>query len=102
MLLFSTDETIALLGLPYVRLGPLDDALKAAARLIGGVPKFGHIGEFVQDTLHWLPVCQRIFYRVPTIAWRCILGVAPAYPSELFCPIFVLSGSAITSLGLSW
>ena len=46
-------------------------------------PKFGHIGEFMRDTLHWFPVCQRIFYRVSTIAWRCILGVAPTYLSEL-------------------
>src|SRR6218665_1883234 len=52
----------------------------------------------MRDTLHWLPVRQRILYRVSTIAWRCIFGVAPAYLSELFCPIFVLSGSAITSL----
>src|SRR6218665_3769950 len=73
----------------YVRLRPLDGVLRAAARLIGGVPKFGHIGEFMRGTLHWLPVRQRIFYRVSTIAWRCILGVAPAYLSELF----VLSSS---------
>src|SRR6218665_1248223 len=57
---------------------------RAAARLIGGVPKFGHIGEFMRDILHWLPVRQRILYRVSTIAWRCILGVAPVYLSELF------------------
>ena len=46
--------------------------------LIGGVPKFGHIGEFMWDTLHWLPVRQRILYRVSTIAWRCILGITYA------------------------
>src|SRR6218665_1523550 len=72
------------LGLPYVRLRPLDGVLRAAARRIGGVPKFGHIGEFMRDTLHWLPVRQRILYRVSTIAWRCIHGVAPVYLSELF------------------
>src|SRR6218665_799826 len=43
----------------------------------------------MRDTLHWLPVRQRILYRVPTIAWRCILGVAPVYLSEFF----VLSSS---------
>ena len=68
----------------YVRLRPLDGVLRSAARLIGGVPKFGHIGEFMRNTLHWLPVGQRILYRVSTIAWRCILGVAPVYLSELF------------------
>ena len=67
----------------------MDGVLRAAARLIGGVPKFGHIGEFMRDTLHWLPVRQRILYRVSTIAWRCIIGIAPAYLSELF----VLSSS---------
>src|SRR6218665_324189 len=77
------------LGLPYVRLRPLDGVLRAAARLIGGVPKFNHIGEFMLDTIHWLPVHQHILTRVSTIAWRCILGVAPAYLSELF----VLSSS---------
>jgi len=81
------------LGLPYVRLRPLDGLLRAAARLIGGVPKFGHIGEFMRDTLHRLPVRQRILYRVSTIARRCTLGVVPVYLSELF----VLSSS-----GLSW
>src|SRR6218665_3757546 len=77
------------LGLPCVRLRHSDGVLRAAATLIGGAPKFGHIGEFMRDTLHWLPVCQRILYRVSTIAWRCILGVASAYLSELF----VLSSS---------
>ena len=88
MLLFSTDSSLCL-GLTYVRLRPLDGVFRAAARLIGGVPKFGHIGEFMRDTLHWLSVRQHILYRVSTIAWRCILGVAPAYLSELF----VLSSS---------
>src|SRR6218665_909701 len=86
------------LGLPYVRLRPLDRVglLRAAARLIGGVSKFGHIGEFMRDTLHWLPVCQRILYRVSTIAWRCILGVAPVYLSELF----VLSSPCVSRRSL--
>src|SRR6218665_81872 len=35
------------LGLPHVCLRPLDDVLRAAARPIGGVPKFSHIGEFM-------------------------------------------------------
>ena len=81
------------LGLPYVRLRPLDGVLVATARLIGGVPKFGHFGEFMLDTLHWLPVRQRIFFRVSTIAWRC-----SCISFGAFCPIIVLPGSKITSL----
>ena len=36
-------------GLPQVRLQPLDGVLRAAARMIGGVPKFGQISEFMRD-----------------------------------------------------
>src|SRR6218665_2733443 len=71
-------------GLPQVRLQPLDGILRTAARVIGGVPKFGHISEFMRDTLHWLPVRQRIHYRLSAIVWRCVLGIAPTYLLELF------------------
>ena len=71
-------------GLPQVRLQPLDGVLRAAARMIGGVPKFGHISEFMRDTLQWLPVQQRIHYRLSTIVWHCVLGIAPIYILELF------------------
>jgi len=47
-------------GLPKVRLQPLDGILRAAARMIGSVPKFGHISECMRDTLYWLPVRQHI------------------------------------------
>ena len=33
----------------------LQSVLNAAARLIGGIPKFGHISEFIRAELHWLP-----------------------------------------------
>ena len=56
--------------------------LRAAARMICGVPRFGHISEFMRDTLRWLPV--RIHYRLSNIVWRCVLGIAPNYLLELF------------------
>src|SRR6218665_471661 len=83
-------------GLPQVRLQPLDGVLKAAAKMIGGVPKFGHITEFMRDILHWLPVRQRIHYRLSTIVWRCVLGIAPTYLLELF--ILTLSCTGRQSL----
>ena len=33
-----------------------------AARLNGGVPKYASISGYMRDTLHWLPIRQRIFY----------------------------------------
>src|SRR6218665_3682333 len=71
-------------GLPEVRLQPLDGDLRVAARMIGGVPRFRHISEFMRDNLHWLPVRQRIHYRLSSIVWRCVLGIAPVYLLDLF------------------
>src|SRR6218665_4036505 len=49
-----------------------------------GVPKFGHISDYMRDVLHWLPVQQRIHYRISSIVWHCVLGNAPSYLLELF------------------
>ena len=70
--------------LPQVRLRCLEGVLRAAARLVGGVPKFGHISDYIRDVLHWLPVQSRIHFRVASFAWRCVLGTAPPYLCELF------------------
>ena len=50
--------------------------------MIGGFPKFGHISDFMRLTLHWLPVRQCILYRLSSIVWRCVLGIAPTYWSS--------------------
>ena len=71
---------------------PLEGVLRAAARLIGGVPKFGHISAFMRDVLHWLPVQQRIHYRVSSIVWHCVLGRSPVYLRELFTLTSACSG----------
>src|SRR6218665_331213 len=71
-------------GLPQVRLQPLNGILWVAARMIGGVPRFGHITDYMRDVPHWLPVQQRIHYRISSILWHCVLGNAPSYLLELF------------------
>ena len=73
------------LGLPATRIGCLDRVLRMAARLIGRIPKYGHVSDYMRDVLHWLPVPQRIIYRVSTLVWRCIVGAAPVYLQELCC-----------------
>src|SRR6218665_3031774 len=52
--------------------------------MIGDVSKFGHISEFMRDTLHWPPVRERFHYRLSTIVWRGVLGIAPTYLLGLF------------------
>src|SRR6218665_2557205 len=37
----------------------------------------------MRDVLHWLPVSQRILYRISAHVWRSITGCAPSYLTEL-------------------
>ena len=57
--------------------------MRAAARLIGGIPKSGHVSDYLRDVLHWLPLPQRISFRVSAFVWRSLVGTAPAYLQEL-------------------
>src|SRR6218665_3266480 len=73
-------------GLAACRLGSLDRVLRSTARLIGGIPKFGHVSQYMLDVFHWLPAEQRISYRIASLVWRCLVGLAPVYLRELCCP----------------
>src|SRR6218665_1653613 len=74
-------------GLPACRLVCLDRVLRSAARLIGGIPKFGHVSKYMLDVLRWLPTEQRISYRIPAMVWRSLLGIASLYLRELCYPL---------------
>src|SRR5688572_18151257 len=57
----------------------LQSVLNAAARLIGGIPKFGHISAFIRDSLHWLPIQQRVQFKIISLMRNCLTGVAQSY-----------------------
>ena len=48
----------------------------------------GHVSAYMLDVglLHWLPLQQRIMFRIGAMVWRCILGLAPASLRDLCCP----------------
>ena len=54
-------------GLPACRLSCLERVMRSAARLIGKIQKFDHVTRCMLDVLHWLPVRQRIQYRVVSL-----------------------------------
>src|SRR6218665_2074663 len=60
--------------------------LLSAARLIGRVSKFDHISAYMRDVLHWLPLRQRIEFRVSVLVWYSLIGQAPAYLIDLCRP----------------
>ena len=87
---FATNDAICcsiLVGLPLGVLGRLDRVLRSAARLIGRIPKFGSVSAYMRDVLHWLPVAQRISYRIASLVSRSILGCAPSYLRNLCRPV---------------
>src|SRR6218665_1106432 len=52
------------IGLPAVRLGCIERVIRTAACLIGGIPRTGHVSAYMLDVLHWLPLQQRIMFRI--------------------------------------
>ena len=58
----------------------------AAARLISGARRYDHISPILQS-LHWLPVRERILYKVTVLVYRCLSGNAPQYLATLQTPI---------------
>ena len=70
----------------------LQMVLHAAARLITGARRMEHITPILRDTLHWLPVRQRIKYKIALMAFNCIRGTCPAYFKQTCVPVHTVAG----------
>src|SRR6218665_592655 len=44
---------------------------------------------------HWLPISERIQYRITAMVSRCVLGCAPSYLRVLCCPVSVLAARRV-------
>lgn len=73
-------------GLPACDLQRLQAVLNAAVRLLTGASRTDHVTPLLVAN-HWLPIKQRIDYKLCTLAHRCLQGQAPAYLSSLVTPI---------------
>ena len=71
-----------LYGLPDKELAKLQRMQNTAARVITRTRKYDHITPVLQD-LHWLPVKQRIIYKILLLTFKSLSGTAPIYISEL-------------------
>ena len=56
-----------------------------AARLVTLSKPNYHISPIL-ETLHWLPVKQRIDFKIVCYCYKCFHGSAPTYLEELVCP----------------
>jgi len=68
--------------------------LNAAARLVIGVGKYGYITPALRDMLHWLPVPQRIQFKIAISAFDCVREHCPAYFNNVCIPVSGVSGQA--------
>jgi hypothetical protein len=75
-----------LAGLPASALAPLQRVQNAAARLILDLKSSDHITPALME-LHWLPVKQRIAYKISTLVFKSLHNQAPDYLTELFTTI---------------
>jgi hypothetical protein len=60
---------------------PLVRVLHAAARTITGTRLYDHITPVMHE-LHWLPLQQRILYKVACIVYRCLQGTSAPYIAD--------------------
>ncbi|XP_045129276.1 uncharacterized protein LOC123515008 [Portunus trituberculatus] len=54
----------------------------SAARFVSGASRYDHITP-VRKRLHWLPIMQRVEYKVALIVYKALNNAAPSYISEL-------------------
>ena len=75
-------QNALLYGLPDYLLDKLQRVQNAAARLLCGIGKYDHISPTLKS-LHWLPVKQRIEFKISVLVYKCLNGLAPQYLCKL-------------------
>ena len=73
---------VLLYGLPQSALLYLTKIRKMAARSISQRAKYDHISPVLKD-LHWLPIAQRIEYKVLVMTFKALIGLSPQYIEDL-------------------
>jgi len=76
-----------LAGVAGVYLQRLQSVQNAAARGLRGSSS-----RPVLDSLHWLPVRQRIIYKTAVLVWKCLHDAAPRYLADLCVPAHSVHG----------
>jgi hypothetical protein len=74
-----------LAGLPLATIDKLQQCQNIAARVITRTPVSDHITPILKQ-LHWLPVAQRISFKILLHVYRALHGMSPSYIAELLQP----------------
>jgi hypothetical protein len=71
-----------LAGIPEYLLQKLQRVQNSAARVVTMTPRSAHITP-IRKSLHWLPIRQRIIFKILLITFKALNGLAPHYIREL-------------------
>ena len=72
-------------GLPDYLIQRLQYVMNAAAKFIICKRKFDHVTPLLIE-LHWVPVRQRIVFKILLYTFKALHGVTPMYLTELISP----------------
>ena len=72
-------------GLPRESISNLQLLQNSAARVLMRTRGREHITQIFKS-LHWLPVCFRIDFKVLLLVFKCLNGLGPSYLSDLLLP----------------
>ena len=82
-----------LVGLPATTLAPFQRVFHAAARLVLELRPRDHVTSALK-ALHWLPVRQRIDYKLCMLVHKSSIGHAPEYLTNMLTPCVDVSSKA--------
>jgi hypothetical protein len=86
--------------LPASTLAPLQRCQNAAARLVLNLKTSDHITPALIE-LHWLPVKQRIIYKICLLVYKSLSDLAPSYLRELLIPLSTIPSRSSLRSSLS-
>ena len=72
-------------GLPSSTICHLQRVQNIAARILTRTKKYDHITPILQH-LHWLPVRERIIFKIMLLTYRGVNGMAPTYIERMLIP----------------
>ena len=61
-----------LAGMFQYQIDRLQSVLRAAARLVLGLPKWASVSNAMHDKLHWLPFPERVEFKLCSVVYKCL------------------------------
>ena len=88
-----------LYGLPSTEVQKLQRIQNTAARLVVKAKRTDHTSPFLQQ-LHWLPVSERISFKILLLTYKAVYGYAPSYIEDVVNRYVASRSLRSTSQGL--